>query len=334
MRWRFATGQVAGNSSRWYVDDVVLAGSVPAANLAPSIVTAASATPSTVTGNTSLLHTEATDDAGEGNLTYTWTATGDFGASVQFSDNADHSASTTTATFAKAGSYTISVTVRDAEGLSASSDAAVTVVQTATQIAVTPAGASMARGATQQFGAQELDQFGVAMLAQPVFAWSATGGGIDSAGLFTAGNATGNFGITAADGALNGSANGTIAGERLEAWRAAHFSAGEDSGNDADFDSDGLTNLLEYALGTDPRARNAGPAAALVSDHLTLNFLRPRALPDVDYAAQVSGDLTTWTTLPLEVVTDGETQTMRAVDTVPASSAAQRFMRLKATPVP
>ena len=334
MRWRFATGQVSGNASRWYVDDAVLAGSVPEANLPPSITAAAFASPATVAGTTSQLHVAAGDDAGEQNLTYTWTATGDFPAAVQFSDNASHSASTTTATFAKAGSYTISVTVRDAEGLSAGSDAAATVVQTASQIAVTPAGASVAKGATQQYGAQELDQFGAAMAVQPAFAWSATGGAIDNAGFFTAGGATGSFSITAAHGALNGSVGVTITGERLEAWRAAHFSVGEDGGDDADFDGDGLTNLLEYALGTDPRTRNAAPVPALEGDHLTLSFQRPRALPDVDYKAQVSSDLMTWTTLPLEIVTDGETQTMRAVDTAPASGTVQRFMRLKVTPAP
>jgi len=332
IRWRLSTGQTQ-TSNRWYVDDVALAGSVPAQNLAPSITTAAFATPTTVTGSTAQLQVAATDDGGEAGLTYTWTASGEFGTSVQFSENGTHAASATTATFAKAGAYTIAVTVRDAEGLTATSETSVTVAQTGTQLTLTPTSATLAKGGTQAFSAQAFDQFGVAMVTPPTFVWSTDGGSIDASGLFTAGATTGNFTVSVALGVLSESADVTITGERLETWRAAHFSAGEASGNAQDFDGDGLSNLVEYALGSDPRVINASPAVTLESGYLTMNFSRPRALPDVSYAAEVSSDLVSWTTLPLEIVTDGEVQAMRARDTMPSDGASRRFLRLRVTPV-
>jgi len=50
-------------------------------------------------------------------------------------------------------------------------------------------------------------------------------------------------------------------------WRQTHFSGAQNaneeiSGPDADYDSDGLGNLLEYAFGTDPQVPQTTPAAA------------------------------------------------------------------------
>ena len=49
-------------------------------NASPTVTTAASATPSTVTGTTTVLSVLGADDGGEANLTYTWAATVPSGA--------------------------------------------------------------------------------------------------------------------------------------------------------------------------------------------------------------------------------------------------------------
>ena len=72
---------------------------------------------------------------------------------------------------------------------------------TASQVTIT-------RGGTEQFSASATDQFGNAMTAS--LTWTATGGTVDSNGLFTAGSTLGAYGVTAASGTINGSASGTI----------------------------------------------------------------------------------------------------------------------------
>ena len=76
-------------------------------NAAPTVATAAAATPATVTGTTTALSVLGADDAGESNLTYTWATTGTPPAAVNFSANGSNAAKNTTATFSKAGNYTL-----------------------------------------------------------------------------------------------------------------------------------------------------------------------------------------------------------------------------------
>ena len=81
-----------------------------------------------------------------------------------------------------------------------------------TSITVTPASASVQTGVTQQFTATALDQFGQPISPQPLFNWSRSGGGtISASGLFTAGaTAGGPFTVTAASGAVSGTATVTV----------------------------------------------------------------------------------------------------------------------------
>ncbi len=181
--------------------------SVSAGN-APTVATAASATPSPVSANTTALSVLGADDQGEPALIYTWSATGPL--AVTFSANASNSAKLATATFAKAGTYVFTVTIRDASLQSTTSSVSVTVQQTLTSVTVAPASASVVVHGTTAFSASARDQFGDAMTVQPAFAWTTSGGGtISTAGLFTAGAALGGpFTVTAATGAK--SANATV----------------------------------------------------------------------------------------------------------------------------
>ncbi len=83
---------------------------------------------------------------------------------------------------------------------------------TLTSISVSPASASVAVNSTQQFTATGKDQFGNAMVPQPSFTWTVSGGGtISSSGLFTAGSTAGGpYTVTAASGGMSGTASVTV----------------------------------------------------------------------------------------------------------------------------
>jgi hypothetical protein len=152
------------------------------------------------------------DDGGEANLTYTWTTVGTPPAAVAFGMNGTNAAKTTTATFVAAGAYSLQVTARDAGGLTVTSPVTVTVNQTLTSIAVSPASATISTSATQPFTASALDQFATALTTQPPFTWSVSGGGTISAScLFTAGTSAGGpFTIRAASGSISGTGSVTV----------------------------------------------------------------------------------------------------------------------------
>jgi hypothetical protein len=180
-------------------------------NIPPAIATAASADPNPVTGSTTELSVLGSDDKGESNLTYTWAAIGTPPAAVTFSTNGTNAAKTATATFTRAGSYSLQATVTDAEGMSVTSSVTMTVNQTLTSIMISPASALVAASATQQFSATGRDQFASALTPQPAFTWGVNGGGtVDADGLFTAGTAPGTFTVTATSGSVSASANVTV----------------------------------------------------------------------------------------------------------------------------
>ncbi|MCE9611135.1 MAG: DUF6288 domain-containing protein [Chthoniobacter sp.] len=105
-------------------------------------------------------------------------------------------------------------------------------------------------------------------------------------GSATAPTATGSYAVTATVADLNysGTATGTlvIAGSIID-WQAGHFTAAEITAGLAadgvDADGDGFANLVEYALGTDPRSFNPQPLAVApaAGNHVTLTFVARRA---------------------------------------------------------
>jgi mannose/cellobiose epimerase-like protein (N-acyl-D-glucosamine 2-epimerase family) len=177
---------------------------------APTIATAAFATPNSLTASSTVLSVLGADDNGEANLTYTWATSGTVPAAVTFSENGTNAAKATTATFAKAGSYTFQVTVKDQANQTATSTATVTVNQALASIVVAPSTASIQTSATQQFTATARDQFATTLAMQPTFTWSATSGSINQLGLFTAGTTAGNATVTAASGTASGAAQVTV----------------------------------------------------------------------------------------------------------------------------
>ena len=147
------------------------------ANQAPTIDAAASATPSPVYATITNLAVLGADDGGEANLTYTWATIDTPPATVTFSTNGTNAAKNVTATFAKSGSYSFQVTIKDQGNLSVTSSVNVTVSQALTAINDTPTTASIASNAQQQFLALALDQYGSPVSPQPSFSWTVSSGG-------------------------------------------------------------------------------------------------------------------------------------------------------------
>ena len=198
---------------------------VSVSNAAPTVATAASASPNPVSGSTTVLSVLGADDHGEANLSYTWTATAlpPGAAAPTYSVNGSNVAKTTTATFYAAGSYTFTATITDSGGLFVTSTVNVTVNQTLTSILVTPGSIVLRDGQTQQFAAFARDQFGNAMTSQPTFAWSASLGAITAAGLYTAPAQDGTAVVTATAGGKSGTASVTLATPpQILLWQSAN----------------------------------------------------------------------------------------------------------------
>src|SRR2546426_12498347 len=98
-----------------------------AANAAPTVATPAAANPNPATATTSALSVLGADDGGEPALVYTWATTGSPPAAVTFNINGTNASKNATATFTKAGAYTIQATIKDARGLTVMSSVNVTV---------------------------------------------------------------------------------------------------------------------------------------------------------------------------------------------------------------
>jgi hypothetical protein len=136
------------------------------------------------------------------------------------------------------------------------------------------------------------------------------------------------------------------------AWLGHHFDAAERLQPTvgtliADPDHDGLPNLLEYALGLDPRS--PAPTSALpVAQRLEINgqpFLalsieRPAGgLPDLVYTPEISNDLVTWRRDSGEIITsapvpNGARETLTYRTAQPAAPGSRVFLRLSVQLVP
>ena len=144
----------------------------------------------------------------------------------------------------------------------------------------------------------------------------------------------------------------------VETWRTYHFGSNTSNlANNADYDDDGIQNLVEYALGTNPTLGTSshGPAAlpvslvgdadALLSDRLALSFNIANPNPtDITYLVQATDNLGTWTNIasksgagswtwlaggPSHIVTSGTGPvSVKVGDSVPSSGNPRRMMRL------
>lgn len=126
-------------------------------------------------------------------------------------------------------------------------------------------------------------------------------------------------------------------------YQLLHFGSGMPTGSGEldDFDLDGLSNLMEYLLGSDPKdAGDAGSVEVMIvesggEDYLGLRYTRPVGVTDVTVALQRSTDLGGWDSGPGFTVQEGapvdnldgtETVVLRSV--TPIGDIDREFVRL------
>jgi hypothetical protein len=129
-----------------------------------------------------------------------------------------------------------------------------------------------------------------------------------------------------------------VARTHQELWRFANFgsyTSDASAADSADPDGDGLSNLMEYALGTGPNSSGVIPAVlALNGANLEYTYTRSTAAKDNGLTYQIEWSETleagSWSS---ETVTQQITSTQGTVETVKASvpkgSTGKRFLRLK-----
>ena len=132
----------------------------------------------------------------------------------------------------------------------------------------------------------------------------------------------------------------------IDAWRLANFTTAElsapsISGDLADPDHDGFSNLMEYALGLPPKnpAATNRPYASIATGYLTLTYTRAKAATDVSLVVEQSNDLVTWHSgtnyvQQTGLVDQGSTQLITVQTRVPVSASTANFLRLHVTRLP
>ncbi|MFU8847381.1 MAG: hypothetical protein ACNA77_01515 [Opitutales bacterium] len=134
----------------------------------------------------------------------------------------------------------------------------------------------------------------------------------------------------------------------LAGWKVDHSLYGADAENDADPDFDGISQLMEFALGGDPNVndRSILPVHALVEDggstYLELRLTRPIGLQGISYIPKTTADLKIWPNdssgiadpapLPQDNHDGTETLIYRTSQTV--SEAEQAFIRIDISEIP
>jgi len=117
----------------------------------------------------------------------------------------------------------------------------------------------------------------------------------------------------------------------------------------ADFDHDGLSNLLEYAFGKNPKVADmAGIVPNISGNKMQISFPCDAACADISYTVQASSNLSTWNDIakssggsttvpivvlsaPLSTVSDSGLglRTVTVTETLPITG--KRFVRVKVT---
>lgn len=126
-----------------------------------------------------------------------------------------------------------------------------------------------------------------------------------------------------------------MATQHISNWRQTYFGNNSNMGDGADaadFDHDGIPNLMEYALGLHPAQSAAGQLPPPVRDggNFGLSFTEPGGISGITYGAEWSPSLSGGSWLP---VTDTGSAPQHLFN-VPVGTNKQMFMRLTVTPSP
>lgn len=98
-----------------------------------------------------------------------------------------------------------------------------------------------------------------------------------------------------------------------------------------DYSHDGVSNLMKFALGMNPRQSSVEgmPAPSNEGDYLTLTVPRNPAAANLHFDVQVSGSMDNWQSGANHVtILENSPTRLKARDNVPISSSSQRFIRV------
>jgi hypothetical protein len=115
----------------------------------------------------------------------------------------------------------------------------------------------------------------------------------------------------------------------IESWRQIHFGTSGDGEDLADFEKDGLPNLVEYAFGLDPKSNSAGrlPVARRSEGDLEIRFTRPAGVGGILYGAEWSTTLLPDSWVPIPDSGEFPEHLFR----VPVAGKPRLYLRLKVT---
>lgn len=118
-----------------------------------------------------------------------------------------------------------------------------------------------------------------------------------------------------------------------DGWELDHrLNADAAADGRADFDGDGVSNLMEFALGLDPHLNSPDGTDIVVDSggYLTLTVKRNPAASALQFRIAVSDNLATWYSDAAHVTTLMNSLSLfQARDNIPLGSAAKRFIRLE-----
>ena len=115
----------------------------------------------------------------------------------------------------------------------------------------------------------------------------------------------------------------------FESWSSDNGIAGADFGGDSD--GDGLSNGIEYAMGSDPRSFTISPALVASGSNGTITFPKGAAAaadPKIVYSIELSYDLSHWT----QVAPTAQDGTMLSYTL--GGTEPKKFVRLRITRLP
>ena len=253
-------------------------------------------------------------------------------------------------TLKSAGSQTVTV-VDTLDGSINGTSNAITVSSTSANHFLVNAPGSATTGDSVSFSVSVRDQFENLAISYsgtvgftssdplatlPINSALTSGAGTFNATFRTEGSRT----ITAMDsinGSIAGVCNPIMVNTTFAFWRQKYFNSAQlndstISGDYADPDGDGLSNLLEYAFHSDPTQPSslALPYAAINQTYLSLTYTKVVAATDLVYTVEQSPDLLSWnpvSTVNVILTDDGVTQTIKAQ--VPIGGVPKSFLRLR-----
>ncbi len=149
------------------------------------------------------------------------------------------------------------------------------------------------------------------------------------------GHAKYGYGVCVDDVSVTGEVS-PYAAWQTNRFTEAELAAGLITGDHDDPDGDGIANLLEYAMGLNPRLGDTvgAPVGGLWNQFLTLNYRQNKQATDVAYAVESSTNLLggVWTTNNVSETSRANSNLWWSVTVrhnVPVTNAPGRFMRLK-----